>query len=92
MLPVNYFVTSSIVFFYISKALFSRSLWITAAFSAVRFNVRAINRSHIGHVVINFHHLPELLITGCYEVLRHLCCPLAASINFSAENSVLKFF
>ncbi|MBW5964092.1 hypothetical protein CFM97_27830 [Klebsiella michiganensis] len=56
--PIPYFVTSSIVFFYIYSDLFSRSLWITSAFSAVRFNVHAIYRSHIGHIARNFYHLP----------------------------------
>jgi len=44
-LPVNDFVTLSIVFFYIWIALFSRCLWITSAFFAVRFNVRGIKCS-----------------------------------------------
>ncbi|HAG03324.1 hypothetical protein, partial [Leclercia adecarboxylata] len=41
-LPVNVFVTYSIVFFYLWIDLFSRCLWITSAFSPVRFNVHGI--------------------------------------------------
>ncbi|AVL79813.1 hypothetical protein M0J30_005749 [Klebsiella oxytoca] len=63
--PIPCFVTSSIVFFYIYSDLFSRSLWITSAFSAVRFNVHAIYRSHIGHIARNFYHFLELLMTAC---------------------------
>ncbi|PDO89139.1 hypothetical protein BK796_04145 [Kosakonia pseudosacchari] len=48
-LPVHCFVRYSIVFFYICLNLFSRCLWIEAAFSPVRFNVRGINRSDIQH-------------------------------------------
>ncbi|PSS46829.1 hypothetical protein C6560_19805 [Enterobacter sp. FS01] len=41
-LPANVFVTYSIVFFYLWIDLFSRCLWITSAFSPVRFNVHGI--------------------------------------------------
>ncbi|POU73016.1 hypothetical protein C3387_19550 [Leclercia sp. LSNIH6] len=41
-LPVNDYVTYSIVFFYIWNDLFSRCLYITSAFSPVRFNVHGI--------------------------------------------------
>ncbi|HFZ1709724.1 TPA: hypothetical protein ACIJWR_002703, partial [Citrobacter sedlakii] len=51
---VNDFVTYSIVFFYLCINLFLRYLWLTPAFSAVRFNVHGINRSDIQHFVRNF--------------------------------------
>ncbi|WP_231564400.1 hypothetical protein, partial [Enterobacter sp. Bisph1] len=49
-LPVPCFVHYSIVFLYVCLDLFSRCLWIAAAFLAVRFNVRGINRSDIQQI------------------------------------------
>lgn len=50
-LSINGFVTYSIVFFYICLNLFLRYLWLALAFSAVRFNVRGINRSDNHHSI-----------------------------------------
>ena len=52
-LSINGFVTETIVFFYICLNLFLRYLWLTLAFSAVRFSVHGINRSDI-HLFLRF--------------------------------------
>ncbi|EOI1354853.1 hypothetical protein ACMWIM_004168, partial [Citrobacter amalonaticus] len=89
---VNGFVTYSIVFFYLCMNLFLRYLWLALAFSAVRFNVRGIYRSDMQHFVRNFSYSARLLITKCCEILRYLFWCSGRSINFSAENTRLKFF
>ncbi|EGT4254979.1 hypothetical protein D8W73_13020 [Citrobacter amalonaticus] len=91
-LSVNDFVTYSIVFFYLCINLFLRYLWLALAFSAVRFNVRGIYRSDMQHFVRNFTYSARLLITNCCEILRYLFWHSGRSINFSAENTRLKFF
>ncbi|MCW7099964.1 hypothetical protein [Escherichia coli] len=57
-LSINGFVTETIVFFYICLNLFLRYLWLTLAFSAVRFSVHGINRSDI-HLFLRFFSLNE---------------------------------
>ena len=91
-LTVNDSVTYSIAFFYICLKLFLRYLWLKLAFSAVRFNVHGINRSDMQHFVRNFSYSARLLITKCCEILRCLFWCSGRSINFSAENTRLKFF
>lgn len=65
---VNHFVTYSIVFFYICLVLILRYLWISSAFSPVRFNVHAINRSQYRHIARNFCHFAQLLITDYFRM------------------------
>ncbi|MGE2106298.1 hypothetical protein ACMFAW_17265 [Citrobacter koseri] len=65
---VHVFVTYSIVFFYLCLNFFLRYLWLSPAFSAVRFSVRDINRSDMQHFVRNFSQSAQTLITKCCEI------------------------